>query len=138
MFFSATLPQTFNTTYSKSESKNIVRIIRPHHPLFGQTVNLVKIWEHKKKRYFVIELPDKSHSRIPLHWADNGTLPLSKPPHSNQVFTVQAIREVIFLTRTLRDKVLNPPDTGLSFPHLLSKEDVYGKTDGPFSNGGKR
>jgi len=36
--------------HSKSDLQNTVRIIRPHHPLFGKTVNLVKIWEHKRRR----------------------------------------------------------------------------------------
>ena len=115
-----------------------VRIIRPHHPLFGQLVNIVKIWEHKKKRYYVVELPDKSHTRIPLHWADDGKSSIAEPPICDQPFTVQSIREITFLIHTSRNKVSNAPARGLSFPDLSSKEDEYGKTDDPFPNGGKR
>jgi hypothetical protein len=69
-----TPPQSSQTTHSNDVSR--VRIIRPHHPLFGQWVSVVRLWEHKKKRYYIIELPDKSHTRIPLYWADNGKFPL--------------------------------------------------------------
>ena len=130
--------QTFNTTHSKSDLQNTVRIIRPHHPFFGKTVNLVKIWQHRKKRYYVIELPDKSHTRIPLDWADQGKTPLPKSPSSKQVFTVQSVREITFLIRTLENKSSNDSTRGLSFPHRLSKEDEYGKTDGLLPNGGQR
>jgi hypothetical protein len=90
------LPQTFNTAHSNSHFQT-VRIIRPHHPLFGKTLPLIKIWEHKKKRYYVIELPDKSHTRIPLHWADQGKTPLPEHLSGQPVFTVHSIRELISL-----------------------------------------
>lgn len=135
--FYHTLLQTFNTEHSKSDIQNTVRIIRPHHPLFGKTVNLVKIWEHKKKRYYVIELPDKSHTRIPLDWADQGNSPLPESLSSEHVFTVQSIREITFIICTLENRSSNNSTRGLSFPHSLSKEDKYGKADGLLPNGGR-
>ena len=132
------LPQTFNTTHSKSDLHNIVRIIRPHHPLYGKTVPLVKIWEHKKKRYYVIELPDKSHTRIPLDWADQGKMPLPENPSSKQVFTVQSVREISALIRTLENRSSNDSTRRLSFPHRLPKEDKYGKAVGILPFGGRR
>ena len=116
----------------------MVRIIRPYHPLYGQIIPLVKIWEHKKKRYYVIELPDKSHTRIPLDWADQGKAPLPEPPSSKPIFTVRAIREIISFINILNNRSLNETTIGLSFPHLSPKEDEYGKADGLLPNGGQR
>lgn len=101
-------------------------------------MNLVKIWEHKKKRYYVIELPDKSHTRIPLDWTDQGNTPLPENLSSEQVFTVQSVREIAFIIRTLKNRSSNDSTKGLSFPFRLSKEDKYGKADGLLPNGGQR
>ena len=131
------LQRTFNTTHSKSNYRT-VRIIRPHHPLFGKTVNLVKIWEHKKKGYYVIELPDKSHTRIPLYWADEGKTPLTEIPSNQPFFTVHSIRELLSLITTLENKGSKISTIRLSFPHRRPKEDEYGKATGLFSDGGKR
>jgi hypothetical protein len=79
-----------------------VRIIRPHHPLFGKTLPLVKLWEHKKRRYYVIELLDQSHARIPLHWADEGRGPLPEISSNLPVLTSEAIKELIFLVEKVR------------------------------------
>ena len=138
MICEQTLRPTFNTAHSKSHLQNTVRIVRPHHPLFGKTVNLVKIWEHKKKRYYVIELPDKSHTRIPLDWADHGNAPLPESLSSEQVFTVQSVKEITFIIHTLENRSSNDSTTGLSFPHRLAKEDEYGKADGSLPNRGRQ
>lgn len=98
--FAHTLPQTCITTHSNPFSRS-VRIIRPHHPLFGKTVPLVKLWEHKKRRYYVIELPDQSHTRIPLHWADEGKGPLPKISSNPPYLNIQAIKELISLLERL-------------------------------------
>ncbi len=137
MSFFHILPQTFNTTHSKLNHRT-VRIIRPHHPLFGKTVKLVKIWEHKKKRYYVIELPDKSHTRIPLDWADEGITKLPQIPPNQPVFTIHSIRELISLITTLENKGSKISTIRLSFPHRPLKEDEYGKATGLFPTGGKR
>jgi hypothetical protein len=97
-----------------------------------------QIWEHKKKRYYVIELPDKSNTRIPLDWADEGKIPLPENPSSQPVFTVQSIRDIISFIRTLENRSLNESTRRLSFPHHLPKEDEYGKADGLIPKGGQR
>ena len=131
------LQQTFNTTHSKLNHRT-VRIIRPHHPLFGKTVKLVKIWEHKKKRYYVIELPDKSHTRIPLDWADEGKTPLPKISSNQPVLTINSFRELISLIAALDNKASKTSTIRLSFPHHLPKEDEYGKAVALFPSGGKQ
>jgi hypothetical protein len=132
-----TLPQTFDTAHSNSDYRTI-RIIRPHHPLFGKSVPLVKIWEHKNKRYYVIELPDKSHTRIPLHWADQGKIPLPQSPSGGPAFTVEAVRELFSLMSTLANKASKTEAKGLSFPYGLPKEDEYGKAAGPIQVGARK
>jgi len=129
--------QTFNTTHSNTNFRK-VRIIRPHHPLYGKTVSLVKIWQHKKKRYYVIELPDKSHTRIPLYWADDGNTPLHQIPHNLPFLTIDSIRQLIGLVTTLKNKVSMKSNIGLSSPYHPPKEVEYGKTAGPFRNGRKQ
>jgi len=90
--------QPCHTTHSNSFSKS-VRIIYPHHPLFGRMVPLIKLWEHKKKHYYVIQLPDESHTRIPLFWADDGKTPLPEPPSDLTVLTATSVRTLIILMR---------------------------------------
>lgn len=96
------------------------------------------IWEHKKKRYYVIELPDKSNTRIPLDWADKGKTPLPENPSSKQVLTVQSVREIASLIHTIKNRRSNGLTKRLSFPHHLPREDEYGKADDLFPNGGRR
>ena len=115
-----------------------MRVIRAHHPLFGEVVPLVKIWNHSKKRYYVIELPDKSHTRIPVDWADEGEAPLPEIASNLPCLTVEAIRDLIFLGTTLERRVSKTPTKGLSSAHRRSKEDQHGKAEGPFCNRGKR
>ena len=115
-----------------------MRITRAHHPLFGKVVPLVKIWNHSNKRYYVIELPDKSHTRIPLDWADEGEGPLPQIVSSLPCLTVEAIRDLIFLATTLERGVSKTPTKGLSSAHRRPKEDQHGKADGPLSNRRKR
>jgi hypothetical protein len=96
-----TLQQPSNTAHSNSLLRPL-RIVRPHHPLFGQTVLLIKVWRHQKKRYYIIELPDKTHSRIPFHWADDGKLPLPQVSSDLPVLTADSIRELILLIERLK------------------------------------
>jgi hypothetical protein len=130
------LPQSSQTTHSNDVSR--VRIIRPHHPLFGQWVSVVRLWEHKKKRYYIIELPDKSHTRIPLYWADNGKFPLVKNAYPEQpFFTAKCIQNLISIILVLKDSHVNHQTSALSSPEQQTQEDTYGKPDSTFPHGGR-
>jgi hypothetical protein len=77
-------------------------------------VPLVKLWEHKKKRYYVIELPDKSHTRIPLDWADEGKTPLSEVSSHQPVLTTTSVKELIVLIERLKASIqciVNPNES---------------------------
>jgi hypothetical protein len=127
------LPQTSNTKHSNPNFRK-VRIIRPHHPLYGQSVTLVKIWQHKKRRYYVIELPDNSHTRIPLSWADDGNTPLPQVPPNLPFLTIDSIRQLSCLLANLKNKSSMNSNLGLSSPYSPKKEIEYGKADDPVRN----
>ena len=77
-------------------------------------VPLVKLWEHKKKHYYVIQLPDKSHTRIPLDWADEGKTPLPEVSSHQPVFTTTSIKELIALIERLKASIqciVNPNES---------------------------
>jgi hypothetical protein len=131
-----TLPQCSQTTHSNDISPS-VRIIRPHHPLFGQWVSVVRFWEHKKKRYYVVELPDKSHTRIPLHFADNGKFPLPDVPPDQPFFTVKCIRRLISLIPALQNSRGNHQTAALCSPDPQTQEKIHEKTDPSFSHAGR-
>ena len=98
---------------------------------------LVKIWQHKKKRYYVIELPDKSHTRIPIHWADDGITTLFEIPLNLPFLTIDSIRQLNSLITTLENKISMKAKSELSIPHHPIKEDEYGKAAHSFQTGGK-
>ena len=99
---------------------------------------LVKIWQHNKKRYYVIELPDKSHTRIPIHWADDGNTTLPEVPLNLSFLTIDSVRQLNSLITTLKNKISMKAKPGLSIPYHPIKEVEYGKTDGPFRTRNKR
>jgi hypothetical protein len=93
----------FNTTHSNSHF-HTVRIIRPHHPFFGKSFPVIRTWKHKKQQFYIIQLPDMSHIQIPVHWADEGKIPLSKNFFNQPVFTINSIREIISAIKLIVDK----------------------------------
>jgi hypothetical protein len=52
-----------------------VRIVRPKHPLEGQTLGVLG-WSHRQGRlHLLLVLPDGSRSFIPAAWTDLRTAP---------------------------------------------------------------
>jgi hypothetical protein len=92
-----------NTVHSNTQFET-VRIIRPNHPLFGKTFPLVRIWKHKKSRFYIIQFPDKSHIQIPTEWADDGKTPLPESMATQPVLTVLSIKQLILLITTLKKR----------------------------------
>ena len=93
-----------NTAHSNTQFE-IVRIIRPHHPLFGKAFPLVRRWKHKKSRFYIIQMPDKSHIQIPIEWADDAKSPLAQYTVAQPVFTDNSIKELIFIITTLKKRI---------------------------------
>jgi len=94
---------SFNTAHSNSYFETI-RIIRPHHPFFGKTFPLVRTWKHKKRHFYIIQLPDMSHIQIPIYWADTGKTPLPENISEQPIFTVNAIREFVSVLSIIGNK----------------------------------
>jgi hypothetical protein len=97
-------PNIYNTAHSKPNSKK-VRIIRPHHPLYGQSFQLVRTWKNKQVKFYIIQLPDRKHIQIPIHWTDDGTTPLPENLPDYPVLTADSIRDIIYLLKLLNKKL---------------------------------
>ena len=98
------MPERLSNTAHSNTQFEVVRIIRPHHPLFGKAFPLVRTWKHKKSRFYIIQFPDKSHIQIPIEWADDGKTPLPKSMATQPVFTVFSIKKLILLITTLKKR----------------------------------
>ena len=83
----------------------MVRIVWPHHPLYLTAVPLVEFWECYGERSLVIELPDGSHTRIPVSWGDDGDGPPVATATTTTVLSVTAVRELLGLVVRLREHV---------------------------------
>jgi len=99
-------PHTYDTAHSKPNSQK-VRIIRPHHPLYGQSLKVVRRWKNKQVQFYIIKLPDRKHIQIPIHWTDDGTTPLPENLPDYPVLTADSIRELICLLKLLNKKFKN-------------------------------
>jgi len=92
----ATPPQGSADTTQKGSlrERHSVRIVRPHHPLRGMVVPLVRLWEGKGTRFFVVELPDGGHCRLPASWVDDGVSEPETLPTTSRVLSMEAAREL--------------------------------------------
>jgi hypothetical protein len=79
-----------------------MRIIRPHHPLFGLSVPIIKMSELKRKRFYIIQLPDESNTLMPIHWVDEGNTPLPEVPAGLPVLSLESVRQLIFILNGLK------------------------------------
>jgi hypothetical protein len=82
-----------------------VRIVWPHHPLYLTRVPLVEFWRGQGERAHVVELPDGSHTRIPVSWTDDD----DKPPgiavsEAATTLSVTSARELMELLGRLRNR----------------------------------
>jgi hypothetical protein len=76
-------------------------VIRRHHPLEGQSLELFK----DGKEQLVVCLPDGSRIRIPRSWTDlDGDTRTQVAPDLLTVFTVDAVREFSTLVDALKQR----------------------------------
>jgi hypothetical protein len=61
----------------------------------------VRRWKNKQIQFYIIELPDRKHIQIPLHWTDDGTTPLPENLPEYPFLTAAAIRELVYLLKLL-------------------------------------
>lgn len=55
---------------------------------------LVRLWEGKGTRFFVVELPDGGHCRLPASWVDDGISELEPLPVTSRVLSIESAREL--------------------------------------------
>jgi len=77
-----------------------VKIIRPHHPLVDQEFEVLKADAHR----VVVRHYDGGGMKIPRTWTNaDGEQGVALRSHP-QVFTVEALRELLALTEALRQR----------------------------------
>jgi hypothetical protein len=70
--------------------------------LYLKHVPLVELWSNSGGRSLVIELPDKSHARIPAAWADDGeSLAVVPSPEPKTLLSVATATELMEVLRQL-------------------------------------
>ena len=103
------LQPSAETTYGVRD-RRLIRIIRPEHPLLGRSFPLVRLWEGRGTRFFVIELSDGGHCRIPMSWADDGHEVRREPELPPNLLTVESARALIEAVSLLRTRVSATPE----------------------------
>jgi hypothetical protein len=83
-----------HTKYILRNTPERVKIIRPHHPLLYQELEVLKAGQHQ----LVVQHLDGGSMKIPRAWTNaDGEQAVAQRWHP-QVFTVQALRELLDLT----------------------------------------
>jgi hypothetical protein len=76
-----------------------VRVTRRHHPLYDQELEVL----NADKQVVVVRLADGSPMKMPRAWTDaDGAGPAE--PTLSSVFTIEALRELLNLLGTLRNR----------------------------------
>ena len=87
------------TEYYLKDCPLWVKITRPHHPLRNQQVEVLKA----DKQSLVIRLPDTSTMKLPRKWTDADGQSSTVPVAPAEIFTIEAIRELIDLVAVLKN-----------------------------------
>ena len=88
------------TKYLLRNTPERVKIIRPHHPLLQQEFEVLRADQHR----LVVQHVDGGSMQIPRGWTDaDGEQDAGARSHS-QVFTVEALRELMALIDALRHR----------------------------------
>jgi len=85
------------TYYYRRDTAEHVTVIRRHHPLEGESLEVLKGGQH-----LIVRLRDGSTMRMPRSWTDADGPPTSRPSQLSTVFTIDSLRELIALLQALR------------------------------------
>jgi len=80
-----------HTKYSRCFTPSNVTITRPHHPLFGQRLEVVS----GGTSAIVVRVGDGTTMRIPRAWTDAGGAAPNEP--TKTVFSIEALRDLLRL-----------------------------------------
>ena len=96
--FSSESGRVSQTKYILKNSATHVRVTRRHHPLQGQTYEVLKYG----KVYVLVRLPNGSTMKLPRHWTDVDGLAPYEEMSGDAFFTVESLRELLKLEEALR------------------------------------
>ena len=88
------------TKYYLKDCPLWVKITRPHHPLRNQQVEVL----NAGKQSLVIRLADSSTMKIPRGWTDADGQSSTIEVAPSEIFTIEAIRELIDLVAVLKNR----------------------------------
>jgi hypothetical protein len=89
------------TKYSLQDLPLRVEVTRQHHPLYGRELEVVQA----NKVVLTIRLANGSTMKMPRAWTNAaGATPAVVEPTHCYVFTIEALRELIDLVRTLQHR----------------------------------
>jgi len=83
--------------YLNSDTAEHVTVIRRHHPLHGQSLEVLKGGQH-----LIVRLRDGSTMRLPRAWTDADGVAGSPSAQLSTVFTIEALRELLGLLDALK------------------------------------
>jgi hypothetical protein len=149
------IPETLSTTHGLSCRRKTrhtthlegfpskVTILRDHHPLQGQVLEVFS-WTHRHGAlHLTLVLPDGSRSLIPAAWTDLNSSNLPTLPAENTSHSSTAVGTVSHLlhTRKVVDYLLQRLDASAQLPETPSKEerqrasttDLLARNAGPIS-----
>ena len=83
-----------------------MRIVRPKHPLEGQTLGVLG-WSHRQRHlHLLLVLPDGSRSLIPAAWTDLSTVPDKAAAATTGPQAALALVSQLLHTRTIVDALV--------------------------------
>ena len=90
------------TKYYLSNSSSKTTIIRRHHPLYDQQLELLSVG----KTAAVVRLPDDSSMKIPRHWTDVDSSTCTELVGESEI-SLHGLKELLSLFMVLRDRIGN-------------------------------
>lgn len=96
------------TKYILKNSATHVRVIRPHHPLFGKELEILK----DAKADIIVLRPDGASMKLPRNWTDIDGPDSCRELSGKAIFTTQSLQEFRELLETLtkrRNSSKQPP-----------------------------
>ena len=128
-----------HTTHLEGFPSKVI-ILRDHHPLRGQPLELFS-WSHRKgSLYLTLVLPDGSRSLIPAAWTDLDTNNLQTPPSDDRQSKSVTIGSLFHLlhARNVVDSLLRKLDASEQAPTIPSTEERKRATPtAPLARSGK-
>jgi hypothetical protein len=86
---------TQQTTPGAHRKRNRVQVTYPHHPLTGQTVEVIRPYHKEDQSYWDIALPDGTRAFVPESWTRGDASPPSLTPGELDARAVLALAKMV-------------------------------------------